>query len=342
MDRPMDITGSRSAHPTVRARPRRRRRAAAVVLVLLLGATVACSVGGGSEDATSSEPAAGGGYDGGSARDGVGGGLGAPTEEEVPRSGAADEDGGPGTVGRPTVQTRAVIRTGEVSLVTKAMNQARVEIDRLLGQHGGYLASEDTTNDRAGRPERSVLVMRVPEPAFDDMMSDLGEIGRVLRADRRSEDVTTQVIDVDTRVATQEASLARLQRLLRRARDITDVIRLESEIATRQAELESLKAQQKYLADQTAMSTVTARLRSPAAPPPDPPEEDRGFLAGLSTGWAALVTVLVGAATVAGAMLPFAAALALLAVPLWLLVHTLGRRRGPEAPVPPPAAPDAG
>lgn len=320
-----------------RASRTRRLLATTVVALLAVGALGACSVG--NEDTVE------GGASGDFAQPERPGapdvGLGAPRDLDGDRP--AEEGAGTdgvGTVGRPGVQTRAVIRNGEVALVTKTMNQARDAIDQLLARHGGYLASEDTSNDRSGRPQRSVLVMRVPEPAFDTMMGSLTEIGRTERAHRRSEDVTTQVIDVDTRVATQEASLARLQRLLRQATNIDDMIRLESEIATRQAELESLKAQQKYLGDQTAMSTITARLRTPASPPPEPPEEDRGFLAGLSAGWAALLTVLVGTATVAGAVLPFAAAALLVAVPVWLLVRAVARRRPQPALTPSEPDPD--
>lgn len=252
--------------------------------------------------------------------------------------GSAPGKPGVGALSRPVPDTRAVIRKGEVSLVTKELNRARLEIDDLLGRHGGYLASEDTSNDRAGRPERSVLVLRVPEPAFDDVMTELTEIGRTERADRQSEDVTTQVIDVDTRVATQEASLARLQRFLRQATNVDDMIRIESEIARRQGELESLKAQQKYLSDNTSMSTVTVRLRTPAAPPPPPEPEQTGFLVGLSDGWQALRGVLVAGATVAGALLPFAVMFGLLGVPAWLLLRAARRRRSAA----PPVAPEAG
>jgi Flp pilus assembly protein TadB len=169
-------------------------------------------------------------------------------------------------------------------------------------------------------------------------MDELAEIGRTVRADRSSEDVTTEVIDVDSRVATAEASLARLQRFLRQAERVEDMIRLESEIATRQAELESMKAQQTYLRDQTSLATITVRLRTPDAPPAAPPD-DAGFLTGLTNGWAALRTVLVGLATVTGAMLPFVVAIGVLAVPALLLVRTARRRRQPAAP---PPAPEAG
>lgn len=309
---------------------RKRAALAAAALGLVAVVVAGCSgVTGGSDEAMS-EPASGLTAERATADRADGGAASGPVD--APREAA-------GTANRPFVQTRAVIRTGEISLVTREMNRAREEIDRLLGTHGGYLASEDTVNDRDGRPERSVLVLRVPEPSFATVMDGLSEIGRTERADRSSEDVTTKVIDVDTRVATQEASLARLQRFLRQATAVEDMIRIESEIATRQAALESLKAQQKYLSDQTSMSTVTVRLRTPAAPPPPPPADEAGFLVGLAEGWAALKAVLVGTATVAGAVLPFLVALGLLVVPLWLLARTAHRRR--TTPQAPPAA-DAG
>lgn len=253
------------------------------------------------------------------------------------RSGSVEERG---SANRTTVQTRAVIRKGEVALVTKDIPVARERIADLLARHGGYLAAEQSSNDRSGRPEQAHLVLRVPEPAFDTVMEALGNIGRAEHSDRKSEDVTTEVIDVDSRVATQRASLARLQRFLGRTTEVEDLIRLESEIATRQAALESLLAQQAYLADQTAMSSITVTLRTPAVPPQQRSAlGDAGFVAGLVNGWNALKTVLVAGATVLGALLPFAATFALVGVPAWLLVRTAARRRRSTAP---PVAPDAG
>ena len=316
------MPGTREGHG------RRWALAGAALALLTLSACSSGGFGGDAESAASD-------YD-------AGGGV--VSEDSAARGGAPESapEVQDGTVNRTTVQTRAVIRRGEISILTKELNRARTEIDDLLASVGGYLASEDTVNDRAGRPELSVLVLRVPEPAFDETMSTLAGIGRTERTDRSSKDVTTEVIDVDTRVATQEASLARLQRLLRQARTVEDMIRIESEIATRQAELESLKAQQKYLSDQTSMSTVTVRLRTPAAPPPPAPKDDSGFLAGLSDGWAALTAVLVGAATVAGALLPFVVTVAVIGVPMWLLVRALRRRRAEEQLTPPAPTPDAG
>ncbi|MGH8826376.1 MAG: DUF4349 domain-containing protein, partial [Jiangellaceae bacterium] len=75
-------------------------------------------------------------------------------------------------------------------------------------------------------------------------MTALSAVGTIQSADRQSEDVATQVKDVDARVRAQERSLARLETLMGEAARLGDAIRLESEITRRQADLDSLKAQQ--------------------------------------------------------------------------------------------------
>lgn len=134
-------------------RSTRHTRTWSAVAGAVLGLVALAACGGGSEGGSLSEPAAG-------IADGeVTSDHGGAFEEKAAAPGTGRD---PGTANRPFVQTRAVIRTGEIYLVTREMNRARDEIDRLLARHGGYLATEDTVNDRDGRPERSALVLRVP------------------------------------------------------------------------------------------------------------------------------------------------------------------------------------
>jgi hypothetical protein len=133
---------------------------------------------------------------------------------------------------------------------------------------------------------------------------------------------------VTERVQTLRNSLDRLQRFQRAARDAGDLVRLEQQITTRQSELQSLVAQQSYLADQTSMSTITVVLSRPEVTVAPPGAlDDAGFAAGLAGGWQALGDVLVVVLTALGAALPFLLAGALLGLPAVLLVRVLRRRR---------------
>ncbi len=119
----------------------------------------------------------------------------------------------------------------------------------------------------------------MPVDSFDTARKALSRLGKLTSSSESEKDVTTQVIDTAERVQTLQNSLDRLQRFQRSAKDVDDLIQFEDQITSRQAELQSLKAQQSYLSSQTSMSTITLTLSQPGKEPPGA-LDDAGFLAG--------------------------------------------------------------
>jgi hypothetical protein len=307
------------------------RSLAGAAAVAVLALTGACSGGAGTMSDQSADYA-GAGAD---ARDGI------DAPETASDGGAAGAEGAP-AANRTVVQVRSVIKTGQISLTAKDLDGTRAKIDGLLVSVGGIIDSEQSTHSRDGDLKRSTLVLRVPVDRFDAAMDGLAGFGKVQHSDSASKDVTTQVIDVDERVQTLQNSLDRLQAYQRDAKDIDDLIRFEQQITQRESELQSLKAQQDYLADQTSMSTISVYLSTPKAFV-EPPSalDDAGFLAGLKSGWNALTAAVVVALTVVGAVLPFAGVALLIGIPVWLLVRRTVRSRAGRPASATPAAPPA-
>jgi hypothetical protein len=252
-------------------------------------------------------------------------------------AGAVKAPGAAG-VNRPVVEAKAKIRTGEIVLVGRHLDRVRREVDRELRLLGGSVDDEQTTHLRDGSIDRSILTLRVPVAVFDRAMADLGGLARQRSADTQTVDVTQQVIDVRERLQTLQNSLDRLQRFQKQSANVNDLIRFEEEITQREQDIQSLTAQRNYLADQTAMSTITLTLERPAAVPPGA-LHDAGFLAGLRAGWHTLVAAGIVLLTATGAVLPFAVLLALVGVPVWLLLRRFlrARRTGGSAPPTAPA-----
>lgn len=295
--------------------------AAAMAVLALIGA---CSSDGGADTMTADSS-------GSTSKRGAG-----AAEAPAAAEGARDDIGLlESGVNRAVVQVRSVIKTGQIALTAKDLDGTRSEIDGLLVSVGGSVDSERTTHSRDGDIKRSTLVIRVPVDKFDAAMDGLARLGKVRHSDTASKDVTTQVIDVDERVETLQNSLNRLQAYQRAAQDLDDLIRFEQQITQRESELQSLKAQQAYLADQTSMSTISVYLSTPK-PHREPPGalDDAGFLAGLRTGWHALGSAVVVALTVVGAALPFAGVALLVGIPVWLLVRRTLRAHAAAAPAP--------
>ncbi|MBS2936655.1 DUF4349 domain-containing protein [Nocardioides sp. J2M5] len=255
--------------------------------------------------------------------------------------GAGSKAAAPGQDGAgPTTATmqRALVSTGSVSLTSKDVGTARQDVQRVVDAQGGDVTEEDTRTDDDGEASYARLVVRVPSAKFGATMTALEDVATLRSSTRGSDDVSTEVIDTGARVRAQEASLERVELLLADARDLKDVIWIESQLTSRQAELDSLKSQQAYLSDQTTLATITVDIaaQTKAAPKPQERDEPAGFLAGLRGGTGALGATATVVATIVGALLPFAVVAGVLGAPLWLVLR---RRRRSAAPVPAPAEP---
>ncbi|MFG2924825.1 DUF4349 domain-containing protein [Streptomyces sp. NPDC048305] len=304
-------------HPP--ARPRRGRKLhAATRLLLVLLATGGCAASSDSGTGADSKAAA-------PAAQGAGG-----RSAEKAADGSAPK---PGT----TVAVH-VIRTATLSVEVRSVPKAVAAARTVAESAGGLVAEEDTERVDDTR-DMSRLVLRVPTDRYEEVLRELAGSGKLLSRTSNAKDVTGQVVDVESRIATQRASVARVRDLMDRAGKLSDVVTLEGELSRRQADLESLLAQQASLKDRTALATVTLQLGEPGEGDADRREDDPGFLDALGGGWDAFVTTLRWITVVIGATAPFLAAAALLVV-VWRLSR--GRRhRGtpddaPEATQAPP------
>lgn len=334
---------SSSDRPTPRAR---------VALVALLLATVLAACSGGSDE-TSSEPASG------SAQDSTGGGSAGGESSDGGASAGLSSGGGGATAGEaqaPAVGSGAAavdeprrIRRGSVSVEVDDLSKAAQQVRDLTASLQGYVSDEsiglgdvpdpfyDGISDELSAPPQvsgpgeARLVVRVPETSMQEAMDGIATFGTELSRWSTETEVEAALVDLESRLATQTASVERVRALLGEASSLSDVVQLESELSRREADLESVKAQQEALADRAAMATVTAVLQTPQAVDE---EDGDGFLAGLAAGFDALEASTVTLLTIVGALLPFAIVAVLVGLPL-----VVWRRRSRRTrPVPPPAA----
>jgi hypothetical protein len=289
-------------------RPIRGHRLALAFLALPLAISLAACGGSGDADSASSQADTGGG---------------SVATEPGRSTGDATAVSPDALKASPAVE-RSVIATGALRLTTRHLDDARRDAIALVSGLGGHVANEQSRSDEHGKLDRVDLTLRVPAASFDTALDRLGALGTVRHREQSVEDVTTQVIDIDARVKAQAESVASIQRLLARAKTIAEIMSIESQLASRQAELDSLTQQQKWLADQTSMSTVQLGVTLPAK---QADETSSGFLGGLERGWHALGDSTVAVATAIGAVLPFAVVLGVVGIPAWVLVR---RRRHPD------------
>ncbi|TXS57378.1 DUF4349 domain-containing protein [Streptomyces sp. t39] len=300
----------------------RARRTFAVLFVTASLALAGC--GAGSGDSGESKPAYAEKAKGAAGPDSAADG--AATE--------ADAKAGPEeTAGTSAPDAAHIIRTASLSVEVKDATAALADARAAAEKAGGRVENE-TTERADGTHVTSRVVLRVPQEAYGSVLSELAGAGRLLSRQADAKDVTDQVVDVESRIATQRASVARVRELMERATRLSDVVTLEGELSSRQAELESLLAKQASLKDRTELATITLVLTEPEREEKEKDDGAPGFLDALGGGWDALVATVRWIAVVLGAVAPFAAVGAALYV-LWrLLIRPWRSRRGRDTTAP--------
>jgi hypothetical protein len=239
---------------------------------------------------------------------------------------------------QPTV-TRAIIKTGSLSVESPDVNAKRQEAITIVASLRGQVASEDTGSDSDGKITRADLVLKVPTASYETAIQRLSALGKRTAIHQESSDVTEAVVDVESRISSQRASLQRMRTLLTKANTIGEIVSVETELTRREADLEALLAKQKALSLQTELATLSLVLAEPGKAPVEE-KKDRGFLAGLKGGWDAFTATFFALATALGAVLPFLIAFALIGIPLWRLRRSRQRTGAPAPAAAPAVAPD--
>ncbi|MCX4474410.1 DUF4349 domain-containing protein [Micromonospora sp. NBC_01655] len=254
----------------------------------------------------------------------------APAGVPLAEAGAAGAKAGTGG-GSPDlrVDQRSIVYTGDIRVRVDDVDGAARSAVTAATSAGGFVGGDERNS--TGRTARAELELRVPAERFTPVVEELAKLGQQEHRSIRTEDKTEETVDLDARITTQRARVESGRKLLARASSLDDLVRLESEVARREADLASLEAKKRRLADLTALSTITLTLVGADAETSSEKEEaGTGFLVGLRGGWNAFVASLGVLLTVLGALLPFAVALG---VPVALLVAVLRQRRRRPAPV---------
>ena len=291
------------------------------VVIAILAAAVAC--GGGSAASNTGGPAYSGDANGKPVAGGPvaqGGGTGSSTDQGNPI---------PNVV--PAVQGPQVIRTAQLTIsVTSGQFDSKVSnLRTLVEQEGGFIAgTEAQSNPATDESIRTgVITFMVPAAKFDETIDLLATMGKVKNEHISGNDVSAQYVDLQARLANQEAQRNAMLVLLRRAQSISDIIAVQTQIGQITGQIEQLKGQIQYIEHNTSYSTVTVNLQEAGAPLQAPRQDSWGFATALSDGAHNFVTTINYVITGLGAIGPILVLIGL----VYLLWRRWGRPGWPIA-----------
>lgn len=235
---------------------------------------------------------------------------------------------------------RKLVSTASLTVQVHNLDNAEAGASDVAAQVGGAVFGERSQSGAGGVTS---LTLKVPPERFRDALTRLETLGKRVAKSITTDDVTQQVVDVDSRVRTMQASIARVQALFDKAGTVVEVAQLDNELQQRQADLESLLGQQRTLKDQVDLATITLTLTlTRHVPPPPKPHHapPKGFRAGLHAGGHALAETGRVVSLVGGVLLPWMPVLFVAGCVVWLASRR--RRTLPTTPAPSPPSPTVG
>jgi len=233
------------------------------------------------------------------------------------------------TTTSPPAPSRALVKTADMTVrVPDVQAQARSAI-QIARSHGGDVVADE----RAGTADHASaqLTLEVAPGSFSEVLDRLAGLGEQESRKSTTDDVTQQVADVNSRLVSMRDSLDRVRALYAKAVSISDVIGIESQVAKREADYESLQAQQRALTKQAAHSIVHLQLVAKQVVVAHARKHSTGVLDRFGRGWDAFVATARWTLGAIGTVLPFLVLFGGIGVvALWL------RRRHASAPSSPP------
>ena len=184
-----------------------------------------------------------------------------------------------------------IIYTANLTLESKDYDTARAALDAALNDAGGYLESSSEYSD-VGSSRSVNLTFRVPEENYQSFLDAVAQAGNVTYKSQQADDVTTQYMDVETRLANLEAQRTRLQELQAQADNLSDLLQIETSLTDVQSQIESWQSQLDWYSNQVQQCTVYVNLNEVQNYTPT----DESFLgsvgAAFAQGWSNFVNGL--------------------------------------------------
>lgn len=150
---------------------------------------------------------------------------------------------------------KKIIKTATLKLELKEYKVYNDKVRSIVKQFGGYIANEEQTQN--DYQIENVATIKVPVDQFENAMNALPVTdSKVMERKITSEDVTTEYVDVKSRLASRKQVLAKYLEFLKQAKNMEEMLQVQNEINDIQENIESAAGRAEYLSHAAAFSTI--------------------------------------------------------------------------------------
>lgn len=181
-----------------------------------------------------------------------------------------------------------------VSVASGSFDSKLAAVRALVQSENGFISgtvaqANPNLNDSI---HSGVITFMVPSDRFDDTIVQLEKLGKLQNEQVGGQDVSAQYVDLQARLANEEAQRDAMLALLKRAQSVSDIIAIQTQLGQITQQIEELKGQIQYLDHNTAFSTVSVSIVEAGAPASVQATDSWGFSTALSAAAHNFVTTI--------------------------------------------------
>jgi len=192
---------------------------------------------------------------------------------------------------------KKIIKTANLNLEVKDYNAFYASTRERIRSFGGYVAQEE--QQQSEYKLENTLSIKVPVDQFDNALTQISTgVEKINEKKVTSQDVTSEYIDTRSRIEAKKQVRLRYMDLLKQAKNMEEILSVQSEINGIQEEIESATGRVEYLGHSSAYSTIHLTfyqvLNASAKGNDAPPSLGTKIGNAFKTGWGWIVDLFVG------------------------------------------------
>ena len=178
----------------------------------------------------------------------------------------------PATAPSTTTRTTATSAASPAPVTTKPSRPEMLDIEahlsvevdsvgaaaaslRTLTKRFEGVVTDDQLNQNAN-VATAHLTIRVPSARVDEFFDALRAVGRLLSRQINARDIGKEFFDAELRLENLQTTMRRYEEVLKQAKGVDEILRIESELGRLRGEIEQTKGNLRWLSDRAARATV--------------------------------------------------------------------------------------
>ncbi len=182
----------------------------------------------------------------------------ASTEQAMEDSAEAKQDAGSSKkISGEDRTARKLIKTVSLWLETTVFDKLKKQVEETVASYGGYIENSDySAPQNSGQLRSYSLTARIPADKLDAFVEETGWEGTVTNKSENVEDVTLDYVDKTAYKESLEKEYEKVMELLEQAKDLDQILLLESKLSDLRYEINSYESQLRIYDNQIDYASI--------------------------------------------------------------------------------------